>query len=295
MAVKPGVSCQACGAEEALSQCMSCKSRLSRGFQIAVCSDCKTDSRKLEAIGRFKGGSSTEEAQLHCNMCITHERQQEEERLIQAVGGPSPNELLRTIAGKMPWYLVIAKATPEEKLAAHQKLKRRLDFSSTERELFASLETESPQAAMAAFVVQQAASSGNNAAAARLVDSFVHSKVPSIKYKDLLFPPTGSFDKGRRHFVEMMKSADPLVAAMAAERDFLCNFFEGQCSPPHKKATRYSPVQMDVPHHAVQWLHGALKSLSQQYKKAAARQEAELMLIRTHYATHLMVAHSYVQ
>ena len=170
-----------------------------------------------------------------------------------------------------------------------------MDFTTTEQELFAGLENESPRAAMTAFVVQQVAANGNNPVASRLVDSFVHAKVPSIKYKDLLFPPTGSLDKARRHFFEMTRSSDPLVAAMAHERGFLCDFIERQCAPPHKKSNRHSPEMLETPQHAVEWIYGIFKSLSQRYKKASARQEADLMLIRAWYCDRLMIAHSRAQ
>ena len=200
MAVKQNVACQLCGSDVNLLQCESCKTRLTRGFQSAVCQDCKNDARRFDAFAKLKPSSSTAPAQIHCNLCVAFERQRDEDQLLQAVGGPSQTDMLKSIAFAQPWFLVLSRATAEEKLVAHRKLKRRLDFTTTEQELFAALENDSPHAAMTAFVVQQVAASGNNPAATRLVDSFVHAKVPSIKYKDLLFPPTGSLDKARRHF-----------------------------------------------------------------------------------------------
>ena len=48
----------------------------------------------------------------------------------------------------------------------------------------------------------------------------------------------GSMDRARRHFQELMASPDPLVAALAAERDFLCTFIERQSVPVHKKSDK---------------------------------------------------------
>ena len=68
-------------------------------------------------------------------MCLTHEQQELEDKLIREVGGPSPEDLLRVISTKMPWFLDLSKASAEAKLAALAKRKRQMDHASTDREL----------------------------------------------------------------------------------------------------------------------------------------------------------------
>ena len=108
---------------------------LQRGFGTAACAVCMTSARKLEGIGKLEATSTSDPQLLHCNMCLTHERQVLEDQLIREVGGPSPQELLAVLALKMPWFLVLSKASPEAKLTALSKLKRQMEHASTDREL----------------------------------------------------------------------------------------------------------------------------------------------------------------
>ena len=82
------------------------------------------------------------------------------------------------------------------------------------------------------------------------------------------------------------------MAAMAEERDFLCSYVERQCTPPTKKGARNEVMQ--IPRPALYWLRCIFKSLSQRIKKASARNEAELVLARSWYADHMIIAHSWV-
>ena len=58
-----------------------------------------------------------------------------DEALLAAVGGPSPTDILKTVAQTAPWFLVLRRASPEQQMSALNKLKRRTDFSATANEL----------------------------------------------------------------------------------------------------------------------------------------------------------------
>ena len=208
---------------------------------------------------------------------------------MQQVGGPSPTDLLRQVAQSAPWFLVLARATPEEKLTALGKLKRQLDHTSDDQELVHGVANHDP---IAAFLLQQrglGASSANNKA----VEVYVHSKVPTIKFKDLLLPPRGSMERARCHFKECMNSQDKVVRALAAERDFLCNFVERQFIPVPKRGQPLGHVE--VPRNALHMLRNTFKSLSHRIKKASARNDNDLALIRAWYGDHLIVANTWCQ
>ena len=104
------------------------------------------NARKMVAIGKLEAVSSTDPQMLHCNLCLTHEQQELEDQLIREVGGPSPEDLLRVISSKMPWFLDLSKASPEAKLTALAKLKRQMDHTSTDRELGLGLASGDPLA-----------------------------------------------------------------------------------------------------------------------------------------------------
>ena len=147
---------------------------------------------------------------------------------------------------------------------------------------------------MAAVLMQSLnMNSSPSATCNKAMEVFVNSKVPTIKFKELLLPPAGSVDRARRHFQESMASSDKLVAALAAERDFLCGFVERQCAPPPKKGKTQAYVE--TPHHALLWLRAMFRSLSQRFKKASTRNEAELALIHAWYSDHMLIANSYCQ
>ena len=113
MPVQDASACQACGANENLIQCGTCKDRLAQGFAIGVCLNCRSDLRKMEAVGKVQAGGSADAPTLRCNLCIVHERQVQEELLVRTVGGPTPTDLLRPIANSHKWFLTLSRATPE--------------------------------------------------------------------------------------------------------------------------------------------------------------------------------------
>ena len=100
-------------------------------------------------------------------------------------------------------------------------------------------------------------------------------------------------DRATRHFQELMGSPDDLVGAWSAERDFLCAFIVKQCVPVHKKSAKNETL--DTPYHALCWLRYTFKCLSVRMKKAAARNENDLIFIRAWYGDTLQLAHAQVQ
>ena len=198
--------------------------------------------------------------------------------------------LLRSVATSHPWYLKIARASPDDHLAAHYKLKRRQDFTSTERELAHALANHDPTGAL----VLSNLGSGTSPLHTKVIEAFVTSKCPAIKYKHLLLPQYGgSMDRARRHFQELMSSPDPLVAALASERDFLCAFVEKQQVPLHKKSGKGLMPSIETPYHALVSLRFAFKALSVRIKRAAALNEDDLILFRAWYSDVFAMAHSH--
>ena len=173
MSVKDAPCCVGCGVDVDLSQCSQCASRLQRGLKQAVCKDCGADKRAMESIGQFKAASSTSQLELHCNLCIQHEKRSQEDKLISVVGGPSPAEILSTIALGMPWFLVLAQASNEEKLSALVKLKRKIDSATPEREIAGNLANGDP---LAAFLMCQVADKSPSQSTKKTMDAYVATK-----------------------------------------------------------------------------------------------------------------------
>ena len=90
-----------------------------------------------------------------------------------------------------------------------------------------------------------------------------------------------------------MNSQDKVVRALAAERDFLCNFVERQFTPVPKRGQPLGHVE--VPRNALFMLRNTFKSLSHRIKKASARNDTDLALIRAWYGDHLIVANTWCQ
>ena len=132
------------------------------------------------------------------------------------------------------------------------RLKRRMDFTTTESELSESLSLHDP---IAAFVVDRLGGHDKNSVGAKTLEAFVTQKVPSIKYKQLLLPEHGgSMARARQHLQEQIKSSDKLGSALASERDLLCSFIERQMTAPPKKAKKFELADLETPTHALVWL-----------------------------------------
>ena len=85
--------------------------------------------------------------------------------------------------------------------------------------------------------------------------------------------------RARQHFQAQMMSSDPIVRALASEREFLCGFIEKQMTAPPKRGRKFELADLDSPVHALVWLRFMFKALSQRLKKAAARDDGDLMLV----------------
>ena len=160
MSTVEGIACVACGATDELHQCTTCTSRLlNKGVSASICKNCFADASVLEAVGKMQADGSNGEPSFLCMPCVFYLKRRAEEQLLATVGGPSPADVLKIIAKSAPWYLTIRQASDEEKLNALTKLKRRLDFTSTSRELANGLANYDP---MSALLLQNLASSGSN-------------------------------------------------------------------------------------------------------------------------------------
>ena len=86
-------------------------------------------------------------------------------------------------------------------------------------------------------------------------------------------------DRARRHFGMLKGDACPLVAAMASERDFWCEYVENQFRPPIVR-NESAITQPPIPQHAMVWLRFMLKSLSVRIKSVAAQDRVAIMLAK---------------
>ena len=291
MSTAESTACIVCGSKQGLTQCNNCAVRLNNtGFSVAVCAVCVADDVMLVAAGKMLKDDIQGSAIFRCNPCWHAEKRQKQEALLKAVGGSTPTDILRSVAATAPWFLVLKQASSDELLTALMKVKRRMDFTSTAQELADSLAAND---AMAAVLVHTAAISSAESLTRKAMDAFVSSKCPSIKYKDLLLPSRGgSLDKAKRHFSELARAKDPIVAALASERDFLCDYIEKQVTPAPKRHQRNSVSALDPPEHVLVWLRYLFKSLSQRIKKAAARDEGATLLVKAWYSDHLTLSQS---
>ena len=75
------------------------------------------------------------------------------------------------------------------------------------------------------------------------------AKCPSVKYKQLLLAEYGgSIDKARRHFTDQANNPDNIVAALAKERLFLCDWVEKRNTPAQKRSSRMALGIPDAPY-----------------------------------------------
>ena len=96
-------------------------------------------------------------------------------------------------------------------------------------------------------------------------------------------------NRARRHFADAMASSDVVVRALAQERDFLCSYVEKQFVPMLKKGQNPAGG-LQVPLQSLQRLRLLFKQMSLRLKKAAARQEADHMLVRAWYGDLMTLA-----
>ena len=139
-------NCSGCGASEDLHQCPTCAERMNgKGMSQALCVTCASDT---DIISTFGGKPSAEVLGFTCNACSKFLERREQEKLFQTLMPPSPEKILRTIAGKFPWALTIARAEPDELFEALQILKRKLSGHRTVAALADSLANTNSHAAV---------------------------------------------------------------------------------------------------------------------------------------------------
>jgi hypothetical protein len=262
----------------------------SKGFSAAICQVCRADPSQVDAVGKLLDSGSASAADFICRPCLTYEKRKREEAMIASVGGPTPTEILQTIAASAPWYLTVRQASPEAMLTALNKLKRRTDFSATANELADGLASRE---VLPALLLQSLSKDKADPLCQKALESYVTSKCPSIKYKQLLLAEFGgSLDKARRHFTEQTLNPDMLVAALASERLFLMDWISKQSTPPQKRAAKHALGIAETPYEASEWLYCVFKSLSVRIKCTAARNDAATLLIKNWYIDHLVIAHN---
>ena len=286
-----GAACIACGGDANLVQCLQCKDRLKdKGVISAICQVCFDDDTLLETVGIRAASGSASPAGFHCRPCALFVKRLQDEQLINTVGGMEPREILKTVAHTAPWFLTLRRAEPDKLLSALNKLKRRTDFNATSTELANGLAARD---ALPALLLHSFSSGSSDPLCQRALETYVTSKCPSIKFKTLLLAEYGgSMDKARRHFTDQSVNPDPLVAALAMERLFLCNWVEKQCTPVPKRGAKYALGVPDAPYEAAEWLRCIFRSLSLRIKSAAARDTAANILVKTWYMDHLAIAHN---
>lgn len=120
-----------------------------KGYKGAICAECMPDERKVEGIGKLMSSTNIQAPTFsRCSPCIVAERQGDEDAFLRSVGGPSPQEVLRSIAASHAWFLRLARASLDDKLAAHYEPKRRQDINTSERGSAHSLANHDPMGAM---------------------------------------------------------------------------------------------------------------------------------------------------
>ena len=136
MAPSDASVCMACGANAGLSQCVYCVTRLvDKGIKTAICDTCIKDTTAVDSVETILSSGSATTPDVQCRPCLIAEKRIQEAALMSAVAGPSPQEILQTVAATAPWFLVLRRTTDEDKTAALIKVKTKLDFNSTAQEL----------------------------------------------------------------------------------------------------------------------------------------------------------------
>ena len=115
MSVKDAVCCPTCGEDDVtkLTQCTTCSARLSKGFKSAVCKQCVSVERIMKTLGELTATSSTAPLLFKCSLCTEHEKRVQEDKLLAIVGGPSPEQLLSTVAQAHTYLVLDAGASVE--------------------------------------------------------------------------------------------------------------------------------------------------------------------------------------
>jgi hypothetical protein len=292
MPSKAATDCAACGAELEVIGCEDCDARLKgKGTCLGLCAGCLI----ADVCADF-GEQMAESKSFRCKACMKAKERLRQEEIFQKLKGPDPERILKTVAGKFPWALEIAKASPEELLEALQFLKRKLSGHRTVAALAESLANSNAQAALLIQQLGRGLTEGiaEDSMTTRVLRTFVKNQCPVVKYKALLLPPSGSLYKTIRHFQDMLKVEDKLVVALAQERLFLCEWAETHFRPQPSDKQRKRGDFPEVPEIALRILRATFKSLSAKVKNAALRDEDANLMVKVLYADHFEWAHSQI-
>ena len=260
-------NCSGCGLKEELLQCAVCAERMDKkGMSQALCKKCVIDPDTISMFGTKPSGDVLG---FSCNACVKFLERREQEKLFQTLKPPSPETILRTIAGKFPWALTIARADSDELYEALQTLKRKLSGHRTVAALADSLANTNSHAAVLLQNLSQTGAGADSSITSKALRTFVKNQCPSVKYKTLLLPPNGSIHKATRHFQDMLRVEDPLVVALAKERIFFCEWAESNYRPVASAKQRGKGDVPEVPEFALAILRSIFKSLSNSIKNNA--------------------------
>ena len=125
MVLADAAACMACGAAASLRQCTYCATRLvDKGVKTAICAACCNDDLAVESVGKLLAAGSGDTQEFQCRPCLIAEKRAREAALMSSVAGPSPQEILQTVAATAPWFLVLRQASDDDKMAALIKVKR---------------------------------------------------------------------------------------------------------------------------------------------------------------------------
>ena len=103
MVIRDSGACNGCAGNANLRQCSVCVRRLSdNGFKVAACDTCKADEDKMSLLGKFLERGAPPVETFVCNFCLAFERQERDNALSAAVSGPSPQQVMRTLATHTP-------------------------------------------------------------------------------------------------------------------------------------------------------------------------------------------------
>ena len=122
MSAVKATTCANCGGDAELIHCGTCSKRMGdKGTIAALCSVCVKYESAVEAVGKLLASSSTS-VTFECRPCTIYIKRKSDEELVRAVGGPTPMEVLKTVASTASWFIILQRATDEEKLSALNKL-----------------------------------------------------------------------------------------------------------------------------------------------------------------------------
>ena len=102
MSAVKATACSNCRGDVDLIHCRTCSKRMGdKGTIAALCSTCVKDESAVEAVGKLVASASTS-ATFDCRPCTIYIKRKNDEELVRAVGGPTPLEVLKSVAATAP-------------------------------------------------------------------------------------------------------------------------------------------------------------------------------------------------